>query len=758
MLNELFKLYELGFALHWLNKRSKVPVENKWSTRERKTFEELRQSYTPGYNVGVRPGLVSKLNEGFFLGIIDCDMKSEEPVHLKEMEKALDSIFPDWYISPQVVSGRNKLSRHIYVKVSELFITGKYQIAESSHKVKYLAPSKKEISKYERENLSAEELDKGIRLAKAWEITFMGDGSQVAIPPSIHPDSGRKYTWGIAPTSKDDFLPFEPRREKAKLSKAVAMDFELLDDVPVYELPLSERIIELIYEAEDKEGRYHSDRSAMLMACINAMVGKNISDQVIVSVLTDSSNAISEKALEKGSRGAAAKWVYAQVVKARSELDVALAFDEGFEVIENELTPGEAIEQDEAAIAWWDTLERNKTDNKPKNTQRNRDLILTKGLLPNTFRFNSFSNQVEFGAEPPWALSGKEYLSQEIDHVDIIHCKSWLSAKWKIEVGSSDLWEAIQGIARKFHYHPVRDYLSALAWDGVPRLETWLKTYLNAEGDARYLRAVGVKTLVAAVARVFVPGVKFDNVVVFEGGQGVGKSSAIKILGGKWATDAYIDPNNKDTINTIQGNWLIEMAEMVQAHKSEAESLKAFISKTEDRARLAFEKKAQSYPRQCIFIGTTNQDEYLQDETGNRRFWPVKVGELMRSELVKDRDQIWAEAVHCFKAGEELWLEDADIRALAGEQQAVRVIGDSWTDDIQEYLLKNADKDFFVLKDIFSHICGMDGFEMGSRNFTMGEQKRIGKILKTLGYERIQKKIEGINTKVWVHISQGVVW
>lgn len=130
----------------------------------------------------------------------------------------------------------------------------------------------------------------------------------------------------------------------------------------------------------------------------------------------------------------------------------------------------------------------------------------------------------------------------------------------------------------------------------------------------------------------------------------------------------------------------------------------------------------------------------------------------MRSELVKDRDQIWAEAVHCFKAGEELWLEDADIRALAGEQQAVRVIGDSWTDDIQEYLLKNADKDFFVLKDIFSHICGMDGFEMGSRNFTMGEQKRIGKILKTLGYERIQKKIEGINTKVWVHISQGVVW
>ena len=757
MFNELLKLHKLGLALHWLNKKSKVPVENKWSTRERKTFKELQDSYREGFNVGVRPGLVSEIEKGFFLGIIDCDMKSEDPAHLAEMEKSLESIFPDYYLAPFVVSGRNKFSKHIYVKVSELHITGKYQIAESRHKVKYLAPSKKDISKYERENLTATELEAGWRLAKAWEITFMGDGSQVAIPPSIHPDSGRRYTWGFEPKSKSDFLLFEPRKDKANLNKPTQIEFSLLDEVAVFELPVSARIMDLIVKAEDPEGRYHSDRSAMIMACINAMVGAGVSDQVIVSVLTDAENAISEKALEKGNRLAGAKWIFAQVVKARSELDIAKNFGD-FEIIENELTDNEAKEQDEEAIFWWDTLERNKTDNKVKNTRRNRDLILTKGVLPNTFRFNAFNYQVEFGAEPPWALEGKIYTGQELSPVDIIHCASWLSTRWKIEAGTNDVWDTIQGIAQKFVYHPVRDYLGGLVWDGVPRLDGWLKTYLNAEGDNRYLRAVGVKTLVAAVARVMSPGVKFDNVVVFEGGQGVGKSSAIKILGGQWATDAYIDPNNKDTINTIQGNWLIEMAEMVQAHKSEAESLKAFISKTEDRARLAFEKKAQTYPRQCIFIGTTNQDEYLQDETGNRRFWPVKVGELMREELIRDRDQIWAEAVHVRKVGEELWLDDADIRALAGEQQAIRVIGDAWSDEIQKYINQNQDKEYFILKDIFDFICGADDFQVGAKAFTVGEQRRLGKLMKVLGYARSLKRVNNVVTKVWVHNSQGVVW
>jgi len=750
MLNELLKLHKLGFALLWLNKKSKVPVENNWTKRERKTFDQLKDSYKPGYNVGVRPGYVSKFpgKENFYLGIIDCDVKSEDPLHLAEMEKALESVFPEFIFSPTVVSGRNKHSRHVYVKVHELNLTPRYQIAESAHRIKYLAPSKKTITNQERAALTAEELEKGFRLAKAWELTFMGDDSQCVLPPSIHPDSGRPYEWAIEPKTVDDFVEFIPGKIRAaKISKAQALPVELKDDIEVYTLPVSDRVKELIHHAKD-DGRYHNDRSAMIMACLNALVGARLDNELIVSVMTDPTNAIAEKALEKGDRRAAAKWILQQLAKVKDELNPANDFDDGGEVIDM-ISEDEAEAQDDAAVDWRQQLDVAK-NNKRLNTQKNRSMILTRDLAPNTVRYNEFSNVVEYHAEPPWGITGKNYVGEEMGNVDITAIRDWFSRKWKIEVSSGDVWESVLFVASRYSYHPVRDYLNSLVWDKKPRLNNWLIDYLNAEGDEKYIRAIGAKTLVAAVARVFKPGVKFDTMLVLEGGQGVGKSSAISILGGpKWTSDAHIDPNNKDTINNIQGKWLIEMAEMVPAHKSEAESLKAFLSKTEDRARLAFERKAVTYPRQCVFIGSTNQDEYLQDETGNRRFWPVVVGELERDSLINDRDQLWAEAVARYKLGEPLWLDDDEVRATAKYEQASRLFSDEWAGDVQRYIETHPQEEFLNPKKVWMFICNMEADFSGAGRFTLADQKRLGKIFKLMGLERVSRRDEGQVRKLW---------
>jgi predicted P-loop ATPase len=752
MQNEIVKLHKLGFGIHWLRSKSKVPVEKNWSTGPRKTLKQLEESEPKNANVGVRPGLPSALGDGYYMCIIDCDVKSGNEAHNAEMEKALASVFPEYYLAPSVISGRNKYSRHLYVRVNELKLAGRYQIAESAHKVKYLAPSKKEVSSLEKEKLTAKEIDQGYRLAKAWEITFMGDGAQVVLPPSIHPDSGFRYQWkGSLPSSIDDFPEFNPTKEKVRLSKGGALSFELVDSYPVFELPISERIMEVIIHAKD-DGRYNSDRSSMLMACINAMVGKRIDDNIIVSVLSDPENAISEKPLEKGSRMAAARWLLPQVKKARAELATENDFGTDMEIVDHFLTDEEAQAQDDEMMHWTDRLDRNKTDNRPKNTKRNRILFLTKGCEPKTLRYNQFNQQVIYGAEPPWGLKDKIYKDNEVENLDIIAACHWLSEKFKVEIPEQDMWSTMQHVAMMNRFHPVRAYIKSLSWDGEDRLDNWLFKYLDAVGDKKYVQAVGSKTLIAAVARIFHPGVKFDNVLVLEGGQGVGKSTAVRILASEeWFTDSQIDPNNKDTINTIHGKWIIEMAEMVPAHKSEAESLKAFISKTEDRARLAFERKAVTFPRQCIFIGSTNKDEYFQDETGNRRFWPVVVGTLQKDLLIEDRDQLWAEAYYRYQMGEPLWLDDAEVEGLAKVEQSNRMVVDEWQYEAQKFIEEHPDKEYYTVREVWDAICGLDGFETSIKSFAKHDQMRVGKILKVLGLNKVTKRISGMGVaKVWV--------
>lgn len=310
--------------------------------------------------------------------------------------------------------------------------------------------------------------------------------------------------------------------------------------------------------------------------------------------------------------------------------------------------------------------------------------------LRGLFRYNEFTAQVEFSRPAPWHR-GKMPTMITVTDADLKILKGYLAVRFSFEVAIATIEEAITVVAHKPEnkFHPVRDYLGSLKWDGVERLDTWLERYAGAT-DSQYVRAVSRKMLCAAVARVYQPGIQYDHVVILEGKQGIGKSGLCRILGGEWAADFTIDPHNKDTIASLQGKWIVEMAEMAVFKRADMEALKAFVTRPKDKARLAYGRLAQDYPRQCIFVGTINPEAdggYLTDTTGNRRFWPVALnGRVKFAELKAVRDQLWAEAVVKYKAGEELYMSKHDLNDAALKEAERRQIVHPWADTIADWL------------------------------------------------------------------------
>lgn len=217
--------------------------------------------------------------------------------------------------------------------------------------------------------------------------------------------------------------------------------------------------------------------------------------------------------------------------------------------------------------------------------------------------------------------------------------------------------DVVCDVAEKNARHAVREYLDSQEWDGTPRLDRLLVDYCGAE-DTKFNRIVGRKVLVAAARRVRKPGIKFDNVLVLEGSQGAGKSSFARILAGDdWFTDCVrLGDDPKLIAEQTRGAWIVELAELVGIKKKEVEPVKSMLSRQSDIARMAYHRTTSNFPRQFIFIGTTNSDEYLIDSSGNRRFWPVKVERIDLVGLARDRNQLWAEASYYEENGESIEL------------------------------------------------------------------------------------------------------
>ena len=269
--------------------------------------------------------------------------------------------------------------------------------------------------------------------------------------------------------------------------------------------------------------------------------------------------------------------------------------------------------------------------------------------------------------------------------------RNYLSAQYDVK-GPGIITDALNETFIKNTIHPVQNYLNSLIWDGQSRNETLLIDYLGAE-DTPYVRAVTKKILLAAVARIYSPGIKFDNVLVLVGKGDIGKSYLIKLLGKDWHSDSIETFAGKDAYEQLQGRWIIELAELSAMKRSEIEQTKHFISKQEDVFRVAYGRNTSIFPRQCVFFGTTNDTYFLRDKTGNRRFWPVAVDETKRiktpwADLTPSEvDQIWAEAVNDWLLGESLYL-DHETRQAATEAQESHCEESEKTGQVLDYLDK----------------------------------------------------------------------
>jgi len=305
--------------------------------------------------------------------------------------------------------------------------------------------------------------------------------------------------------------------------------------------------------------------------------------------------------------------------------------------------------------------------------------------LKNAFRYNEFEGRVYVFRSLPWREISEPEPIRDVDEKGV---RNYIDCVYKI--GSHSKINDALGIEfERQTYHPVRDYLTSLEWDGEERIDTILVDYFGVE-SGEYSRQVIRKTLCGAVARIIRPGIKFDLVMVLSGDQGTGKSTFVEKLGRGWSSDTFITVHGKEAYEQLHGTWLVEIAELAGLRKAEVESIKHFISKQSDEYRAAYGRFKQVYKRQCVFIGTTNNADFLRDSTGNRRFLPVDVNMRQATKSIfsitdETIDQIWAEAVQMYAAGEKLYLEgEADIEAKRQQHEHTAV--DERTGIVKEYL------------------------------------------------------------------------
>lgn len=267
----------------------------------------------------------------------------------------------------------------------------------------------------------------------------------------------------------------------------------------------------------------------------------------------------------------------------------------------------------------------------------------------------------------PWNKNANQWTD-----TDDANLRVWLEKHYDI-TGREKIADALTAVLTRHSYHPIRDYLSGLTWDGVPRLDRIIIDYMGAE-DSELNRAMSRKHFVAAVARVFNPGCKYDYCLIMSGAEGIGKSTLLRVMGDKWFNDSITTLEGKEGMEQLRRAWVVELGELSSIKRSDVEQVKAHLSKQVDIYRAAYARRVLEHPRQCVFCGTTNEALFLKGDTGNRRFWVIPVVAELRkyrdwSEAIRrDRDQLWAEAVHYYKQGEPLYLSE-ELEAQAKQRQ-----------------------------------------------------------------------------------------
>ena len=326
-----------------------------------------------------------------------------------------------------------------------------------------------------------------------------------------------------------------------------------------------------------------------------------------------------------------------------------------------------------------------------------------------------------------------------VQDVDITAIQEWLQLKGLKLTGQETVHKAIDLRSHERSFHPVKNYLNSLKWDGKPRVETWLHTYLSVECN-EYSKAIGSMFLIAAVARIFQPGCQADYMLILEGPQGEYKSTACKTLAGEWFSDHLPDiaSAGKDVSQHLRGKWIIEVTELHAMGRAESNQLKGFVTRATERYRRSYGRKEVVETRQCVFIGTTNKNVYLRDETGGRRYWPVMTGKINLEALKRDRDQLFAEALWLFQNGVQWWPSKAfELKHVVPEQDE-RYEEDAWEGPIASFLDGLYDPKVTILQ---VAKCAL-GFLSDARVGT-ADQRRIAAILERIGWKRGRRTSNG---------------
>jgi hypothetical protein len=296
----------------------------------------------------------------------------------------------------------------------------------------------------------------------------------------------------------------------------------------------------------------------------------------------------------------------------------------------------------------------------------------------------------------PLFTNDPNFTARPVTDADVCAVQAHLQWFGFRRLGKGAMHEAIDKHARDHAFHPVRDYLEALHWDGIERVRTWLKTYLGAKQN-KYTEGIGTMLLVGMVARVYEPGCKFDYLPILEGGQGTFKSTACAVLAGEYFSDHLPDITGKEASQHLRGKWIIEVSELRAYNRAVVAAFKEFLTRHTECYRPPWGRKEAIEPRQCVLIGTTNAPLYLKDETGNRRFWPIKCGKIDIEALRGDRDQLFAEAVKLYRGGRHWWPDAKFEQRCIAEEQEARFEADAWEPMIHRYLDRLHEKRTSVL-------------------------------------------------------------
>lgn len=405
----------------------------------------------------------------------------------------------------------------------------------------------------------------------------------------------------------------------------------------------------------------------------------------------------------------------------------------------------------------WKQLLTYTKDGNTQATLHNLMLILENDVgLEGLIGLDEFANRVSLHRDPPWSGGNRD----EFAELDGAELAAWLGhpAGYKMVVKSSMVLEAVEAVARRHKFHPVRDYLHGLKWDGTPRIDRLFVEYCDTADDA-YNRRVAAIFMLSAAARILRPGCKVDTMLVLEGEQGLGKTRVTQALfgGDRWYMDAQRSPAEKDFYQDIVGKWGVEIGEMTSFSKAEANKVKQTLSATSDTYRPSYGRYSRTFPRQCVFVGTTNEHEWQRDHTGGRRYLPVRVMRVDVEGIVAVRDQLWAEAVARLEGGEQWW----EMPSRAGEEQDDRFIEDAWAQPLLIWLsgLRNADSYnglLFVQRSVMGVIeevtvadLMVRALHIDTGRISRADQMRVTAILTKWGWQRYRTRKYGPQTWLW---------